>query len=492
MTQIDGPVGEASFFGEQRNMAPSLEPGVAVVVNSRTGRIVPFQPPRSGREPHASRDDPSTYNAEGFVKAMQEHYDFANPNLWRIHDQYYDLSEYLDKHPGGRIFLEQTRGSDCTEAFEAHHVRGVSESIMARYRVDFGPKSEPSSPKRFTFEESYRKIKLFVQQFLKDELKNPTGKTTTYQGLFYMGIVAQYLCLLTLAGLYQSKLVVMVAAIALSGCWGVGHNQMHRGRGTSNPWAFLRWALDLTGFSSQSQTVTHAISHHQNTNTNYDIEIYAFNSVGLYWLTSEHRKNNPLFTMGAFWVLASFVVMIELLNRTAARLAAFRVFEADVVLPLAKLLWLLFLTERIDTAIQLYVIENMVFSLFFVPVGLSFHHAYDAETGKPLCYHEGEEGYEQDFAKHQVLSTLDHSVTFGDYWACTLFAHLNLHTVHHLFPTIDRMHHGKILQALLEHNPGGFRDLYESNDRNHKDWLTELLPGVLRQTMERTFEPIAE
>jgi hypothetical protein len=34
--------------------------------------------------------------------------DFAY-GLWRIHDKIYDLSDFMDKHPGGKTWLELTK-----------------------------------------------------------------------------------------------------------------------------------------------------------------------------------------------------------------------------------------------------------------------------------------------------------------------------------------------------------------------------------------------
>ena len=42
-------------------------------------------------------------------------------------------SPYYDLHPGGRVFLERTRESDCTEPFECHDVQKISQVLLDRY-----------------------------------------------------------------------------------------------------------------------------------------------------------------------------------------------------------------------------------------------------------------------------------------------------------------------------------------------------------------------
>ena len=44
--------------------------------------------------------------------------DGIDRNLWRIHDKLYDLTSFAKHHPGGTFWIESTRGTDITEAFE--------------------------------------------------------------------------------------------------------------------------------------------------------------------------------------------------------------------------------------------------------------------------------------------------------------------------------------------------------------------------------------
>merc|ERR1712106_1243240 len=53
--------------------------------------------------------------------------------LWRIHDQLYDLSNF--KHPGGKSWIELTKGTDITEAFETMHVQDIPQALLEKYRV---------------------------------------------------------------------------------------------------------------------------------------------------------------------------------------------------------------------------------------------------------------------------------------------------------------------------------------------------------------------
>lgn len=55
--------------------------------------------------------------------------------LWRIHDKLYDLSKFAKNHPGGRFWIDETKGTDITEAFETHHLMGKAEKLLPKYFV---------------------------------------------------------------------------------------------------------------------------------------------------------------------------------------------------------------------------------------------------------------------------------------------------------------------------------------------------------------------
>ena len=42
-------------------------------------------------------------------------------DLWTIHGQQYDLSDFVDQHPGGKESILLGRGRDCTAMFESYH-----------------------------------------------------------------------------------------------------------------------------------------------------------------------------------------------------------------------------------------------------------------------------------------------------------------------------------------------------------------------------------
>lgn len=45
------------------------------------------------------------------------------PNkCWVIDNKMYDLSKFMENHPGGRHWIEYTQGHEISELFKVHHL----------------------------------------------------------------------------------------------------------------------------------------------------------------------------------------------------------------------------------------------------------------------------------------------------------------------------------------------------------------------------------
>ena len=62
----------------------------------------------------------------------------VDPRYWTIHGKAYDLSSFVEKHPGGAYILLLGKGRDCTELFESvHALSGINgpRSMLKKYEV---------------------------------------------------------------------------------------------------------------------------------------------------------------------------------------------------------------------------------------------------------------------------------------------------------------------------------------------------------------------
>lgn len=88
--------------------------------------------------------------------------------MWKIHGKVYDLTEFLDLHPGGKAILECTKSElDITPAFESYHALSNMEkitNIMQKYEIGVCEKSD------YTFKENgfYYTLKNRVRKILKN------------------------------------------------------------------------------------------------------------------------------------------------------------------------------------------------------------------------------------------------------------------------------------------------------------------------------------
>jgi cytochrome b involved in lipid metabolism len=44
-------------------------------------------------------------------------HDKVSDGLWRVHNKIYDLSPFMDSHPGGSHWLRRTKGMDITDFY---------------------------------------------------------------------------------------------------------------------------------------------------------------------------------------------------------------------------------------------------------------------------------------------------------------------------------------------------------------------------------------
>ena len=93
--------------------------------------------------------------------------------MWKIHGKYYDLTNFLDKHPGGSKILESCKGVDCTAAFESYHALSNMnniKSIMKKYEIDTSKSETIQSFKQhsYTFSEKgfYNEVKNRVRNYI--------------------------------------------------------------------------------------------------------------------------------------------------------------------------------------------------------------------------------------------------------------------------------------------------------------------------------------
>lgn len=336
---------------------------------------------------------------------------------WYIHGKLYDLAPWLEKHPGGADFLNRCQGTDCTAAFEVHHLRmPKAKAMLSRFEVKMQEPAAESPWPQYDWTQ-YDELRKRIAKRLKAEGwqcgPSNRGKILALAALainlsipFIWPAAGPFAILLAL--IYAMNMIVMT---------GFGHIYLH----LNTKWQYLG---DLGGFSSHTWKGEHCLGHHLYTNhPQYDPDVKRL-------LPLVHFSPGKKTRWQRFAPL--FIVPLYAVAFMALRLA--RPFEIvkDPRNWAVRLVWYgigsfgwLALWWSVDAFWTGLLLECLA-SFLFLSITLSNHNHVS-------CHFDHRR---QDFVKHQVGTCYD----FGsvNYWPSLVFnAFLGNQTLHHLFPTID-------------------------------------------------------
>ncbi|KAF2360548.1 Fatty acid desaturase domain [Trinorchestia longiramus] len=340
-------------------------------------------------------------------------------NLWRIHDKLYDFSSFIDKHPGGQFWLETTKGTDITEAFEAHHLNPSVEKLLPKFFVKDAT-TKRNSP--YTFHENgfYKTLKRRAWTVIAKVGSGPTLQMK----LLMDGLVALFLSLLVTSAFYHSYLVAMLDGLILWMVIAASHNFFHK---RDN---FRMYYWDLSALSSGEWRITHGLSHHLFTNTVYDFEISSLEPF-LHFLPESHKGFFHKYVSPITCHLyVMFAFPLELVKRTVAIFIGSTKFRWPNLLPFFECLLMIAFAGSVKSGFALFLTMMVSASSSFMMVGIiaahhhpDIYHAHDTFRSAPdwgLC--------QLDAVRDRVEVTGSLflvAISFGD------------HTLHHLFPTVD-------------------------------------------------------
>ncbi|KAL3272609.1 hypothetical protein HHI36_014077 [Cryptolaemus montrouzieri] len=337
--------------------------------------------------------------------------------LWRIHDRLYDLDSFIKKHPGGPEWLRITKGTDITEAFETHHVKGVAEQLLSRYFV-----KEATTPRNspFTFNQNgfYKTLKEKVAKELPNIPKHAVQQSKVFADI----IVASYLVLCILATYFESFLLGILAGYFLTLTVNISHNFLHQ---KDN---FRMYYFDLSMMSSREFRISHALSHHLFPNTIHDMEISMFDPALLLLPKKKTQLRKYLSWLSSFLLFPTITMkgyFDTLLTEKKLRI--------NTLIPWISLLCTYFMTSQ-DLTICLKMFVWIIFwgSLIFGLIGKTAAHHH------PEIFHDGDTARpadELDFGVHQLDAVSDRPNITGSLFL--VLTNYGDHALHHLFPTLD-------------------------------------------------------
>uniref|UniRef100_A0A1I8P0Z1 Cytochrome b5-related protein n=1 Tax=Stomoxys calcitrans TaxID=35570 RepID=A0A1I8P0Z1_STOCA len=341
--------------------------------------------------------------------------------LWRIYDNLYDLTDFVAKHPGGSFWLERTKGTDITEPFETHHIKGVPQSILDKYFV-----RKAAKPRNYTLtlKENgfYRTLKKRVAEQLKHLDYSPKRRSF----LYHMGLLCATALFTLMTARHNNIIFELSAALSLAWLSIAAHNYFHQ----RDNWQMYTFNLTLMNFNDWR--ISHAISHHIYTNSLHDLEMSMFEPF-LCWVPNKYiaSKARRYISLLVQPLIYAGIFPLHLIQRTLRSLfAKNELYWHDAIgltLPLAMMA--VSPTTPVDALIKWARIIGTS-SFIFGLIGLNAsHHTPD------IC-HDGDALREdRDWGLYQLDTIIDRGDIKKSHFMN--LTHFGDHALHHLFPTLD-------------------------------------------------------
>ncbi|CAG9857308.1 unnamed protein product [Phyllotreta striolata] len=389
--------------------------------------------------------------------------------LWRIHDDLYDLTGFVERHPGGSEWLELTKGTDITEAFEVHHLSTLPVEMLGKFRAGKAkiPRNSP-----FTFHENgfYRTLKREIIPLL-GELPEQSVNNTNFM---CDAMVAALLVLAILATVYWNFYLAILAGLVLGMLTIAAHNYVHM---KDN---FRMYYFQFSMLQIRDWRISHALSHHLLTNTIADLEITMVEPLLLYLPGAKTLKERAISVLVSpvLWLFFFHIPLIRRLT-TAYKHDYKNIKLTDTTGLILPLLMYCLGGQSVFGAFLMWNVILMTGAFYMGFTGMNGAHHH------PDIFHDGDtprakENY--DWGLAQLDSIMEHKEVTGHHFL--VLVNFGEHCLHHLFPTVD---HG-----VLEHLYPAFERVLRRFDENLRfvtKW--ETLSGNFRQLVRTEPNPKA-
>ncbi|BBN04599.1 protein MpFAD4 [Marchantia polymorpha subsp. ruderalis] len=383
----------------------------------------------------------------------------------KIHDKWYDLTDFEKIHPGGPVALGLASGRDGTVMFESHHPfthRKILDAILQKYELD-----EESSRHLKTLEEQHGiaehrfnwksefgdALKFHVKEYFEAEAKRRNvslvAATKAPPERWFEIAVLGVIFFATLVSFIRGDWISLFTCPL--GVWVFGVNTFHDAAHFA---LHKNWRVNCTvpylfpHFSSPFVWYhQHNIGHHSYPNVAHrDPDL-----VHHYWMKREHKsvkwlpaheKQRNLSFLVFWWTVA---VEFGLATMEDLWMVMYNVYNESVPMKvISKKRLLCHVIGRVFTIGGIHVWPFFVFdtwtrSIIFATIPylwFSFLFMMNTQINHltPETAHEAD----QDWYKHQVITAQDFGV--ASRFCFLMSGGLNYQVVHHLFPTVNHCH----------------------------------------------------
>ena len=367
----------------------------------------------------------------------------------------YDVSQFLEKHPGGIDQLMLGAGRDITQLFRSYHKPGTAKLIGEKCKLvgELANNDMPAFPEREG--EFYPAVRARVDYYFRSNGLDPKVDMLTffrYAAFAVFALLLWYLCikfsaLWPLAAVLAAAYGFMCALVAMT----IGHDGNHFAI-THNPWV---WRLStsfgdcIIGLSSLSWTYQHTYGHHIYTNIDgSDPDVETINERPDFWRIKRFQSWFPNYSFQHIYMPFLYLFLaikmklqdfhtIFIMKKASIRLNPLSTYQS-VAFFVEKAVHVTyrFIVPSFFVPLPFLLIMNLIADIvmgLWLAIVTQLNHVNE-KVDWPDPDSSGDKEYKNSWVEMQIASTVDYA-TDSWFWTVVTGA-LNHQVAHHLFPGV--------------------------------------------------------
>lgn len=385
----------------------------------------------------------------------------------------YDVTEFIERHPGGKEMISLALGRDATDLFKSYHPFSERPAqVLEKMRIGTVSTYEhPSYKKDSGF---YKECCEVVGAYFKDsgiDRKDPVNMFLRMAPAYILFAITYFIAFLLPNVPFAAR---VVAGCIMGFCQGMPltgwmHDASHASIGPSEKWwwSIGRFSLDyVSGSSMVSWRYQHVVGHHVYTNVmGCDPDLPVKIDKDPRRLVKEQKwrsiyKYQHIYLLPLYGILGlksrvqDFTEVFS--RRTNGPIRVNPISTQDYLRMLCgKAFWAFYrFVVPFGLVTTPVVTWGQFFALFMASewctgywLAFNFQVSHISSDADFLFKDDDTNTIDAEWAVKQVETTVDYG--HDSWWAAYLSGALNYQTVHHLFPTVSQYHYPKITPLVM-------------------------------------------
>ena len=387
-----------------------------------------------------------------------------------IHDKVYDITKWVDRHPGGKEVLRLSAGRDITIAFDSYHpFTNKANEVLAKYEIGTVADYEfpPYKPDTGFYKELRERVnKYFIDNSI--DHKSPIGGLIRMLFVMLVALITNYFAFgpFELAFWSRFALAVVFGVCQALPLLHVMHDCSHTAFGYNQTW-WMFWGrlfMDYyVGCSMTSWHHQHTFGHHIYSNVFMaDPDLPKDDEGDLRRLVSKQTWRPYVsfqhlympFLYGFLGISMRFADVIDVFwkhkNGTIrVNPQGFLGHLEHIASKLFFIWWRIYLPLSMGLPLSTFIVLFLTAEMstgYWLAFNFQVSHVSDIADWPLGDKNSNEVGLE--WAVAQTVASVDYSQ--GDWWTTFCCGALNYQIEHHLFPTVSQYHYPAIAPIVQE------------------------------------------